>query len=144
MKEEWIPKKDLVPHRTYLGEGRFLGQVGYWDGEVFHGLQYKFGQVLNTSAKYGARGFSPLALMPTLDEHALMPTPPTPTPHPEDRFEMGGVMYEATAPTHPDSSICYGCAFYAGTGEPSAACIAAPLCVGVRRHDKRDVIFKAI
>ena len=143
IEEEQIPQKDLVPYRTYLGEGRFLSQVGYWDGEVFQGLQRELGIILNSSLDYGDNGFSPLALMPTLDE--MTATAPTPPPLSEDRFEMDGVTYEAVVgPNGHNIPLCYGCAFYAETGTASVACVAAPPCVGVRRHDKRDVIFKSI
>lgn len=63
-----IPKEQLIPSCYYFGEGRFVGGLGLWDGKVFHGFQYKFGQYLQTSAVYGMRGFDPLSLIEIPDE----------------------------------------------------------------------------
>lgn len=39
---KYIAKADLVPGRTYKVQARNFF-TGMWDGNVFHGLRYKFG-----------------------------------------------------------------------------------------------------
>lgn len=54
-----MPRDQLVVGKFYKGEGRFIGNIGLWDGEFFHGFSFKFGHYMNTTAEYGDRGFSP-------------------------------------------------------------------------------------
>jgi hypothetical protein len=54
-----IPLEELEQGYHYVGEGRFSGGLGLWNGELFIGFQCKFGRYLETSAIYGQAGFSP-------------------------------------------------------------------------------------
>jgi len=54
-----MKQKDLIAGCFYFGEGRFVGNIAMWTGNLFCGFANKWGLYTETSALYGEFGFSP-------------------------------------------------------------------------------------
>jgi hypothetical protein len=61
--DKGIPKENLIRNSWYQGEGRFIGDIAYWNGEIFVGLGISFGIYTADISKYGEKGFSPYKLL---------------------------------------------------------------------------------
>lgn len=53
-----IPEDKLQPYAWYYGDGR-LGPIAKWNGNVFLGINYEWGQDTISTMTYGNKGFSP-------------------------------------------------------------------------------------